>query len=99
MGTAQCVCGGDDWAYVYVAQAEPAAAAEDQAPQPAAAKKKKVKKHDLTLTATGVAALSTAQIEKFKTIEFEMAAQVLPSLPCCTFCRCIMCLSRYHRAS
>ena len=55
------------------AQPEPANSGEPtDAP---AAKKKKVKKHDLTLTATGLSSLTPVALEKYKSVEFEMAAQ------------------------
>jgi len=56
-------------------QAEPASANSGEAAESTAAKKKKIKKHDLTLTATGLSALSGPTLDKFKATEYEMAAQ------------------------
>ena len=55
------------------APAEPANPGEPA--EPAVVKKKKVKKHDLTLTATGLSCLPPGTLDKFKTVEYEMAAQ------------------------
>jgi heat shock protein 4 len=55
------------------AQPEPASV-PPESEQPAT-KKKKIRKHDLTLTASKLSKLSSETLEKFKSIEFEMAAQ------------------------